>query len=180
MTSAFLYKVPLVCFVQVGGWFGFVLFFCFHCAWQKSRPFQLLNPSCTARSIPGKVHLLWETKTWGRQTGAAAQPCCPIPHPGESTSPLQGSTSLRTFLFHLSRKGKCHSLPRTAPSGSVLHSDHRTRGWALTPNHEEKCNCVFLSWGKTLRIPIAARIVSWRYFTVNLNGLGIVKLSRLF
>lgn len=109
MISGFIYKVPLVCFAQVGGWFGFVLFFAPIALDKNHRPFQLLNPPCTARSIPGKVHLLWETKSWGRQTAAAAQPCCPIPHPGEGTSPLRGTTSLRTFPLHLPGKGKCHS-----------------------------------------------------------------------
>lgn len=179
MVSGFIYKVPLVCFAQVGGWFGFVLFFAPIALDKNHRPFQLLNPPCTARSIPGKVHLLWETKSWGRQTAAAAQPCCPIPHPGEGTSPLRGYDLAQDVPSAPSRERK---MPFPAPSGSLLHSNQPpgARGWALTPSHEPKCDCVLLSWRKTPAIQMGARIVSWRYFTVNLNGLGIVKLSHLF
>lgn len=109
--SSFTYNVPLVCFVQVeGSWFGFALLFVPVALEKESRTFPLLNPPLAARSVPGKVHLLWETKTWGRQAGAAAQPCCPIPHPGEGTNPSQAATLLGTFPLHLPGKRKCHSL----------------------------------------------------------------------
>lgn len=82
------------------------------------------SPHCS-QQFPGRFIFCGRgTKTWGRQSGAVAQPCCPILQPGKGTNPLQGTTWLRTFPSHLPGRGKCHSLPRMAPSGSILYSNH--------------------------------------------------------
>lgn len=170
-----------VLFGWEGGGFGFALFFVPLALDKNHEPWSCCILPALLAAIPGKVHLLWErNKDLGEAVGSSSPALLPHPAARERHKPLAGHDLAQDVPFASSRQRKM-SFP--APDGSFgLDFIFKSSpwGWVLTPSHEPKCNCVFLSWGKTLGIQMGARIVSWRYFTVNLNGLGIVRLSHLF